>query len=510
MKSDHRKASGLWVSPSQFVRFAEPSKRLSEQIATRSRSIDFYALGMYLPNPDPVLKALGKDIKVYRELRADAHVGGCIRRRKAAVKALERGLDRGKAKSRVARGIEAMLADLDLGRIITEMLDAVLYGYQPMEVIWAKAGSFIVPAAVMGKPPEWFVYDDDNRLRLRTKNAPIYGEETPPMKFIVPRQDPSYDNPYGFPDLSMVFWPTTFKKGGLKFWVQFAEKYGAPWVIGKHPRGTNDAETDKLLDALEKMVQDAVAVIPDDSSVDILEAGNGANNTEVYARLLTFCRSEVSIALLGQNQTTEADSTRASAQAGLEVTKDIRDGDKAIVCEAINELIRWMCELNFGAAECPVFDMWQQEEVDKVLAERDEKLVSAGARLTNAYFARAYHLEEGDLAEQADPASPGAGEAGPGSNVQFAESAKSGVDAIDALIGAVDDWQPVLDPLFDPLRAALDEAAALNLTAAEFIARLPQLLPDMDTGPLVEALTRVAFTARVAAEAGLPLLDDAA
>ena len=69
------RAKGMWVSPTEFVQFAESGKSLSDQIATRSRSIDFYALGTYLPNPDPVLKALGKDIKVYRELRADAHVG---------------------------------------------------------------------------------------------------------------------------------------------------------------------------------------------------------------------------------------------------------------------------------------------------------------------------------------------------------------------------------------------------------------------------------------------------
>ena len=73
---------GLWVSPTEFVQFAEPDASLSSQIATRHRSIDFASLGMYLPNPDPVLKALGQDIKVYKELRADAHVAGCIRRRR--------------------------------------------------------------------------------------------------------------------------------------------------------------------------------------------------------------------------------------------------------------------------------------------------------------------------------------------------------------------------------------------------------------------------------------------
>lgn len=481
------KTKGMWVSPTEFVQFGEPSKTLSDQIATRGRSIDFYGLGMYLPNPDPVLKALGKDIKVYRELRADAHVGGCIRRRKAAVKALEWGLDRDKAKSRVAKSIEAIFADLDLSRIITEMLDAVLYGYQPMEVIWGKVGGYLVPVDVVGKPADWFLYSPENELRFRSRQAQLQGEELPPRKFLVPRQDPSYHNPYGFADLSMCFWPTTFKKGGLKFWVQFTEKYGAPWVIGKHPRSASDAETNQLLDRLEDMVQDAVAVIPDDSSVDIKEAAGKTGSTEVYERLLHFCRSEVSIALLGQNQTTEATANRASAQAGLEVTRDIRDGDKAIVQEAFNTLIRWVCELNFNDGARPVFEMWEQQEVDKVLAERDEKLVRAGAKLTPAYFKRAYSLQDGDLEEAAQPATPAA---------EFAEGdVAPDQDALDAALDALSadalnaDAQAMLAPLLKRI--------AKGIQPDELLGMLAELYPEMDATGLQERLARMIFVANL-------------
>ena len=481
------RAKGMWVSPTEFVQFGEPSKSLSDQIATRGRSIDFYGLGMYLPNPDPVLKALGKDIKVYRELRADAHVGGCIRRRKAAVKALEWGLDRDKAKSRVAKSIEAIFADLDLSRIITEMLDAVLYGYQPMEVMWGKVGGYLVPVDVVGKPADWFLYSPENELRFRSRQAQLQGEELPPRKFLVPRQDPSYHNPYGFADLSMCFWPTTFKKGGLKFWVQFTEKYGAPWVIGKHPRSASDAETNQLLDRLEDMVQDAVAVIPDDSSVDIKEAAGKTGSTEVYERLLHFCRSEVSIALLGQNQTTEANANRASAQAGLEVTRDIRDGDKAIVQEAFNTLIRWVCELNFNDGARPVFEMWEQQEVDKVLAERDEKLVRAGAKLTPAYFKRAYSLQDGDLEEAAQPATPAA---------EFAEGdVAPDQDALDAALDALSadalnaDAQAMLAPLLKRIAKGVQPDALLGTLA--------ELYPEMDATGLQERLARMIFVANL-------------
>lgn len=481
------RAKGMWVSPTEFVQFGEPSKSLSDQIATRGRSIDFYGLGMYLPNPDPVLKALGKDIKVYRELRADAHVGGCIRRRKAAVKALEWGLDRDKAKSRVAKSIEAIFADLDLSRIITEMLDAVLYGYQPMEVMWGKVGGYVVPVDVVGKPADWFLYSPENELRFRSRQAQLPGEELPPRKFLVPRQDPSYHNPYGFADLSMCFWPTTFKKGGLKFWVQFTEKYGAPWVIGKHPRSASDAETNQLLDRLEDMVQDAVAVIPDDSSVDIKEAAGKTGSTEVYERLLHFCRSEVSIALLGQNQTTEANANRASAQAGLEVTRDIRDGDKAIVQEAFNTLIRWVCELNFNDGARPVFEMWEQQEVDKVLAERDEKLVRAGAKLTPAYFKRAYSLQDGDLEEAAQPATPAA---------EFAEGdVAPDQDALDAALDALSadalnaDAQAMLAPLL--------KRVSSGAQPDELLGTLAELYPEMDATGLQERLARMIFVANL-------------
>ncbi len=482
------KTKGMWVSPTEFVQFGEPSKSLSDQIATRGRSIDFYGLGMYLPNPDPVLKALGKDIKVYRELRADAHVGGCIRRRKAAVKALEWGLDRGKAKSRVAKSIEAIFADLDLSRIVTEMLDAVLYGYQPMEVIWGKVGGYLVPVDIVGKPADWFLYSPENALRFRSRLNMIQGEELPPRKFLVPRQDATYDNPYGFADLSMCFWPTTFKKGGLKFWVQFTEKYGAPWVIGKHPRSASDAETNLLLDRLEEMVQDAVAVIPDDSSVEIKEAAGKTGSTEVYERLLHFCRSEVSIALLGQNQTTEADSTRASAQAGFQVTRDIRDGDKAIVEEAFNTLICWVCELNFNDGARPVFSLWEQEEVDKVLAERDERLVRAGAKLTPAYFKRAYNLQDGDLDEAAAPDAPGA---------QFAEEDDAAPDQ-DAIDAALDDFSNAeMNDLALKLFRPILQKLKVGASPEGLLGALAELYPEMDANGLQERLARVIFSAKL-------------
>jgi len=261
-------------------------------------------------------------------------------------------------------------------------------------------------------------------------------------------------------------------------------------LIGKHPRSASDAEKELLLDSLEAMVQDAVAVIPDDSSIDIKEAAGKASSTDTFESLLHFCRSEVSIALLGQNQTTEATSNRASAQVGREVTHDIRDGDKAIVSETLNQLIRWTCERNFSGGAMPVFSMWEQEEVDKILAERDQKLTQAGAKFTPAYFKRAYGLQDGDLVEA--PLSQSDLPAAEFSEEDIAPDQQVMDDALDALL-AGSELQGVAQALLKPVLQAIGDNAAPDA----LLAMLAELYPEMDSNDLQERLARAMFVAKV-------------
>lgn len=398
---------GIYVSPTEFVSFAEtkkPHAPLVDEIATRARSGDLFGLGFMLPNPDPILKKQGKDIRVYRDLRSDAHVGGCIRRRKAAVKSLERRVLRDKASARATRLANDIFSGLDMDRLCNEILDAVLFGWQPLELEWGWTGGALAPLQVVGKPGEWFMFDQEAQLRFKSRAQPLTGEELPTRKFLLARQEPSYANPYGFADLSMCFWPTVFKRGGLKFWVTFTEKYGTPWLVAKTPRGTPQHQNDELLDKLESMIQDAVAVIPDDASVDTLEASDRSASAEMYKELLMFCRSEVAIALLGQNQSTEASSTHASATAGLEVAREIRDGDARMVEATLNQLLRWVVDVNEGTdAPAPKVELYEEEQVNQAQATRDESLTRSGVRLTRRYWMRAYKLEEGDIEEAQQP-----------------------------------------------------------------------------------------------------------
>lgn len=391
---------GIYVSPTEFVQFAEGSSQasLSSHIATRERSPNFSALGMYLPNPDPILKKQGKDISVYRDLRSNAIVGGCIRRRKAAVLAMESRVERDGSSVRMTKLAESLLKTLDMNRVISEAMDSVLYGWQPLEVLWSEGFAPRAPTQVIGKPGEWFTFDTEAKLRFKSRDNPFYGDPWVDYKFLVPTQDATYANPYGQADLSMCFWPAIFMRGGLKFWVTFAEKYGTNWIVGKVPRNTPQPEQNKLLDQLESMVQDAVAVIPDDSSIEPLDVGDKAGSSNLYEHLLMYCRSEINIALLGQNQTTEASANKASASAGLEVASSLRDGDARLIESTVNQLFRWVTDLNEGEkSTAPKFQLFEQEELDLKLAQRDKTLTEAGVKFTAVYWKRAYDLEDGDF-----------------------------------------------------------------------------------------------------------------
>jgi phage gp29-like protein len=146
------------------------------------------------------------------------------------------------------------------------------------------------------------------------------------------------------------------------------------------------------------MVQDAVAVIPDDSSVEIQEA-NKSSSAEVFEKLIDKMNAEISKAILGQTLTTEIGSngSYAASNTHFAVRQDIIDSDKKLVEKTINQLLQWICEINFTNHEVPVFEMYQEEDVDLTLAQRDKIISECGVKFTKEYFIKAFGYEDEDF-----------------------------------------------------------------------------------------------------------------
>lgn len=456
---------------------------LGRELAVRHRAVDFAGVMGYLPNPDPVLRGQGGGIRVYRDLMVDDRVRGSWTNRIGSTLALEWEIDRGAARSRRARAIEDMLGRLDISRIMGHILQCRLYGYQPMEIIWERRDGLILPRDVVAKPPEWFLFSPGGELRFRTRSSGPAGEELPPGSFICPVSEADYLNPYGIGLLASCFWPVAFKKGGWRFWVTFAEKYGQAFALGKIRRGAPVEEMRELADRLDQMVQDAVAVIYDDSSVELLEAGKGATSA-LFRDLIACADTAISTVILGHAGAGQSTSGRLGGDdlAG-EVRQDIRDSDRRLVAATFNQLIAMICAYNWGDGETPRFCLWEEEDVDLAQAERDEKLSLAlsasGLRLSRAYYEEAYNLRPEHLEEA--PAPPAGGAA-------FAEAA-----APPPLAARVPDLmadrmeaeaEPAWGEIMDAIRRMVEEADSLPALRD----RLLNAFGDLPTDRLSEVM----------------------
>jgi phage gp29-like protein len=478
---------GIWTSPSEFRPLDRGPGTLFEELATRDRSPDFFSIAMSLPDPDPVLRKLGKDIRVYKELLADSRVGPCVESRKAAVVSLEWAVSRGNAPAAQAKFVATCLSRLKVGAIIREILNAPLFGMAPLEVVWRRDGTATVPDKVVGKPVEWFTFDPENTLRLRTKSNLLRGELLPERKFLVPRYNATYDNPYGERVLSRCFWPVAFKKGGLKFWLRFIEKFGSPWIIGKHPAQADKGAIRDLADALEQAVQDAVMVIPEGTNAEIVEAAGKAGSSSLYKDLKTTCDEDIAICILGQNLTTSVSGgSRAAAEVHERVRGEIKDGDKKIVAETMATLIDWICELNFGpGGGRPVFEMFEEEEVDQALATRDKTLSDTGqVKFTKKYLMRAYDLAEDDFEVV---------EGDEGKAKAAAAEFREGTADADGVDLPPEMLQGIAGKLLAPVIDLVESAGSVEAIAE----RLHGVYPDMDDATFEDLLTRAIFISAV-------------
>lgn len=441
-------------------------------IATRQAFL-FSALNELLPNPDVILQKNNETLETYKNFLYDAHVSSCVQSRKAGVLSLNWEINRGGTKSTESEFIEEIFNSLNLRQIISEMLDAPLFGFKPIEIYWNEAEGKIVPKELKGKPSWWFEFDSINMLRFKDRNKPN-GVLLPNKKFLLLQHNATYDNPYGESILAKCYYPVIFKKGGMKLWSVFTQKYGMPFLHGKIGLGKGQEEAYELFNVLEKLQQDGIAVTEEEVNIEIIESSK-TSSADVYKNLLHFCNAEISKAILSQTLTTEQGDTGsyAMSQTHLQVRKDVVDADKQLVEYWLNKLIEWIIEFNFeSVSEIPRFVMYEEQDVDMSLAQRDQTLSSTGqVKFTKEYFKRNYGFKDDEIEISFEQTKP-----------QFSESdiisEKSAFD-----IAQFDELtQSVLKPILE----MINESKSYN----EIQDKIIEMFPELDTTILEDYLAK--------------------
>lgn len=334
------------------------------------------------PQDSVLLARGGGNYSIYREVLRDDQVASTFGQRRRAVVSKKWEVEPGGTSAQdkaAAMFLEEQLKAIEWDACTEKMLFGVFYGYAVAECIWAVEGRFVTLKDIKVRDRRRFGFDGEMRLRLYTGANPVPGELLPERKFWSFHTGADHDDePYGLGLAHWLYWPTLFKRNGIKFWLIFLEKFGQPTAKGSYPGSATADEKSRLLQAVTAITTDSGVILPEGMAIELIEAAR--SGTADYTALYDRMDRAIAKVVLGQTLTSEAVGGQYKADVQMDVRQDLVGGDADLVCSSFNRTVaRWLTEWNFPGAKPP--RVWRQidegEDLDK-RADVDKKLHEMG------------------------------------------------------------------------------------------------------------------------------------
>ena len=327
---------------------------------------------------------------LYDWIEQDPHVKAVMNTRKMAVSALDWKIVPKKMVTTI-KGKRILVASdeaIERAEIIEEKiraipgfnqdtiqaLDALGKGFSPLEVIWGVDDTgFVTAVDIKQRPQRRFQFDAETmQPKLRTQANPWYGDNLPPMKFIVHRHMSTHENPFGDPLDSTIYWYWFFKTTGIKLWATFLETAAAPIPIVTIPSGSNASLKSAALDFVSRIRSGSGGYILDTLQLQWAEAKSAGQTGQVYEQWERYLDDGITKCILGQVLTTEASGAGGGGSRALgaihnDVRRDILEYDAKALGETWSStLVAWMNYFNFNDDLAPSFEYQLNESKDKV------------------------------------------------------------------------------------------------------------------------------------------------
>lgn len=372
----------------------------------------------YLPrfeNPEPLLDRGEYPYAVFDKVYNHPQVYSCMQTRQLALLSkpfeITPAIENDPDAERIAGFVKDALSWIDGWYLsLSELLDAILYGFEVSEIIWTVENGQVWIDRIKGRPHRNFYFDPDLRLKI-VPVTEYYGDVVPDRKFVLATYNPRRNNPYGKGLGSIVYWPTWFDACVIKFGLMFAEKYGAPTSVVKYRAGASDEQQKKALEVVDAIQNESGVAIPDWMQIDLLEAQR-SGTINVYQYLTGLCEARISKVILGQTLTTDQGDTGSYALGAVhnKVRQDIIEADGLWLDGVINStIIRWLVDFNFGVdVPAPIYRTLTEPPEDlKGRMDVDEKLVKIVPLPMKDFYAR-YGWREPEAGEaKTSPGSTG-------------------------------------------------------------------------------------------------------
>ena len=261
-----------------------------------------------------------------------------------------------------------------LDGVLFEMLDAVGKGVSIGEIVWGDGGDRIYAKKVRFWPQHLFSFGDTGvasystasylipqtgPLRLRLgMSVPGVGEQglLPERKFVAATYRPQYSNRWGTAQLLKAFWPSWFKRAGVKQWLRYLEK-GSGTVVTRYPDGAGASEKQLALAAARAINEESYSALPNKFIAEVMQHVR-QNMGNTYPDFIDqFCNSEIQRVILGQTASSGGNEGWSKGDHQQQVRAEKIEADAKFLMLYVNMCFVWPLTLfNRGPVRKP--PMW--------------------------------------------------------------------------------------------------------------------------------------------------------
>lgn len=443
----------------------------------------------------------------------DSHILSIIGTRKRTVCQMEITVDGAEGKTEYdehARLIQEFINRDDLDGILFDMLDALGKGYSITETIWETSAKQWMPQKLIRADQRFFEIDKTDGRTLRLMGDANDRYDLDPYKFIIHNAPAKSGFPIRGGVLRPCLWMSLFKTYQFKDWVIFNEAYNQPMRLGKYHAGASDEEKRVLLQAVHNIGSDAAGIIPENMTVEFIEAAAKASSEGSYHKLINLCDLQSSKAVLGQTTTTDAISGgHAVSKEHNEVRKDIAVSDAKKLAYTLNHtIVRWIIDFNFGPQEkYPTIAIGLSEEIDQEqFGKNVDRGRALGLPMSASGVANTLGIPAPDSPEDTigykqedDPEEETTASQKQNTSHHHALANQQN-HAPDVFERASDEMAEDYEEIINPILEIVNKARIESASYEEFNQRLLELASDLDMSEAAEKITNMNFMANIAGQ----------
>lgn len=254
-------------------------------------------------------------------LTIDGHLSGIIEKRTKAVTNKElRFVD---GKGRQVDGMTTLIGTEKFGRLVELIMESVYWGVSGVEFIIGSEFDFLeIPRKHIR--PEMGVI---TRSQYDSTGTPLADL---PWCWMIGRK-----NSLG--RLLQCSMYALYKRGAFGDFAQYVEIFGMPVRVVKYDAYDRQTQ-DELRRMIDKHGASLVMMIPKQAEFQMLDGKNANGTGELQQRFIDICNREMSVAVLGNSETTVSSSSSGYAQAEVHAEQqyEVTKGDLITVLRTLN------------------------------------------------------------------------------------------------------------------------------------------------------------------------------